>query len=183
MRISEADILIHPGLGGGSPEHWYSGWERKFKSGRRIEQSNWHAPDKDQWIETLVQAVDEAGRSVIIIAHSLGVISTVMAAPRLNAGVVKGAFLVAPPDLKSCLDELPECKDFLPVPTDPLPFPSVLVASRTDPYCRYEVAEDFSYAWGSALIDAGDSGHLNADSCHGPWPEGMLRVASFLNKL
>jgi predicted alpha/beta hydrolase family esterase len=61
---------------------------------------------------------------------------------------VRGAFLVAPadverPGLVPGLD-LP----FAPIPRDPLPFPSILVASRADPYCAYDRAEDFAYAWG-----------------------------------
>ena len=32
-------------------------------------------------------------------------------------------------------------------------------------------------AWGSALEDIGDAGHINTDAGYGPWPagEGMLR--------
>jgi predicted alpha/beta hydrolase family esterase len=48
----------------------------------------------------------------------------------------------------------------------------LLVASRTDPHCTYERAEDYAYAWGSALVDAGEAGHINVASGHGPWPEG-----------
>ena len=183
MKISEAEILIHPGLGGGSDEHWYSGWERKFRTGRRIEQQDWDRPDKDAWVATLVAAVEQSQNNVILIAHSLGVIATIHAAPLLPKGLVTGAFLVTPPDLNACTDTLPECQVFAPIPTDPLPFPSLLVASRDDPYCSYELAEDYSYAWGSQLIDAGESGHINVESGHGPWPEGLLRLASFLNKL
>jgi hypothetical protein len=72
---------------------------------------------------------------------------------------------------------------FAPLPRDPLPFPSLLVASRSDPYCTFERAEDFAYAWGSALLDAGDAGHVNIASGYGPWPEGLMRFAGFLRRL
>ena len=72
---------------------------------------------------------------------------------------------------------------FGPVPRGPLPFPSLLVASRDDPYCAYERAEDFGYAWGAATLDAGTAGHLNTDSGYGPWPEGLMRFAGFIKQL
>jgi hypothetical protein len=72
---------------------------------------------------------------------------------------------------------------FAPISRDPLPFPSILVASRTDPHCAFDRAEDFAYAWGAALADAGNAGHLNTASGHGPWPEGLMRFAGFLAKL
>ena len=52
-----------------------------------------------------------------------------------------------------------------------------------DPHCAYEKAEDISYAWGAAIVDAGDAGHLNTESGHGPWPEGLMRFAGFLKHL
>jgi predicted alpha/beta hydrolase family esterase len=33
------------------------------------------------------------------------------------------------------------------------------------------------------LIDAGEAGHINADSGHGPWPEGTMVFAKFLSQL
>jgi uncharacterized protein len=72
---------------------------------------------------------------------------------------------------------------FAPIPRDPLPFPSLVVASRTDPYCSYERAEDFAYAWGAAIVDAGEAGHINTEAGFGPWPEGLMRFAGFLKLL
>jgi hypothetical protein len=72
---------------------------------------------------------------------------------------------------------------FGPYPRDPLPFPSVVVASSNDPYCKLDVAEDIAAAWGSMFVEAGDSGHINADSGHGPWPEGSMVFAQFLSRL
>lgn len=57
------------------------------------------------------------------------------------------------------------------------------MTSRTDPYTAYERAADFAAAWGADLVDAGESGHLNAESGHGPWPEGLMRFAGFLRSL
>jgi predicted alpha/beta hydrolase family esterase len=57
------------------------------------------------------------------------------------------------------------------------------VASRDDRYAPFEESEEISYAWGSRLLDAGEAGHLNVDSGHGPWPEGLMSLAGFLKQL
>ena len=66
---------------------------------------------------------------------------------------------------------------FGPYPRDPLPFPSIVIASRNDPFCDFDVAEDIAAAWGSLFIDAGQAGHLNSESGYGPWAltAGYLR--------
>lgn len=50
-----------------------------------------------------------------------------------------------------------------------LPFPSVLVASSNDPYATFGQGSRFASEWGSELIDAGESGHVNAQSGLGSW--------------
>jgi predicted alpha/beta hydrolase family esterase len=59
----------------------------------------------------------------------------------------------------------------------------VLVLSRTDPYCPYEQGLDMAHDWGMSPTDAGESGHINSLSGHGPWPEGLMRFAGFLKGL
>jgi hypothetical protein len=53
-----------------------------------------------------------------------------------------------------------------------LPFPSIVVASTDDPFVSLDRATAFSTAWGSRLVVLERAGHINADSGHGPWPEG-----------
>lgn len=183
MRTSECEILIVPGLGGSGPDHWQSRWQQNLSSGRRVEQDDWDAPAPEAWRARLVAAVAAAAKPVVLVAHSLGVVAVAQAAPSLPAGKVRGAFLVGLPDIEDEGAAPPEARAFAPVPRDPLPFPSVLVASRNDPCCAYDRAEDFAYAWGAALVDAGESGHINGASGHGPWPEGLMRFAGFLKKL
>lgn len=183
MKTSDSDILFVPGLEGSGPAHWQTRWQEKLSTARRVEQDDWDNPDLRSWTATLAAAVAGASRPVILVAHSLGVCTIVHAAPLFSTGAVAGAFLVAPPDVER--DDMPTAVDraFAPLPRAPLPFPSILVASRDDPFCSYERAEDFSYAWGSALLDAGLSGHLNTASGHGPWPEGLMSFAGFLRRL
>lgn len=183
MRTSDCDLLIVPGLDGSGPDHWQSRWEAKLSTARRVEQESWSRPDAHAWTARLVKAVEAAERPVVLVAHSLGVVTAARSAPLLPPGRVRGAFLVCPPDVDRP-DVVPGLDPaFAPLPRDPLPFPSVLVASRTDPYCAYERADDVAAAWGSVLVDAGESGHVNVESGHGPWPEGLMRLAGFLRNL
>ncbi|QRG08580.1 serine hydrolase family protein [Xanthobacter dioxanivorans] len=182
MRSTDATLLIVPGWQGSDADHWQSRWERALSSARRVEQADWERPDRVDWPRRLAAAVAAADKPVVVVAHSLGVPTLLHAAPLLPPGKVKGAFLVAPPDLDA--PGLPAVlAPFAPVPTAPLPFPSVLIASRTDPYCAFDRAEGFALDWGSALVDAGDAGHIGSASGFGPWPEGSMRLLGFLQSL
>jgi len=183
MRTSDCDILIIPGYENSGPDHWQSRWERQLSTARRVEQASWDEPKRSEWVARVVTEVQRAKRPVVLVAHSLGVPTVAHAAPQLKGSRVRGAFLVGLPDVENP-GLVPEAvTNFGPIPRDPLPFPSVLVASRNDPHCPYEKAEDIAYAWGSAIVDAGESGHLNTASGHGPWPEGLMRFAGFLKHL
>ena len=187
MRTQDADILILPGLGNSGPDHWQSRWEAKLSSARRVLQEDWEHPEVGDWTAQIGTAIHSATKPVVLIAHSLGVIAAVHVAQQLagqeGAGRIAGGFFVAPPSERAITKHAAIDPHFAPVPTAPLPFPSVLVASRNDPFSTYGDAEDMAYAWGAALADAGFSGHINMDSGHGPWPEGLMRFAGFMKTL
>ncbi|HEU4536672.1 MAG TPA: alpha/beta hydrolase [Polyangiaceae bacterium] len=182
MKLADVDILIVPGFGGSGPDHWQSRWQAKFSSARRVEQADWFGGERARWVDTLVAEAERSKRPTVIVAHSVGAIVVAHAAPRLPRAIA-GAFLVAPSDWERP-NLIPGVEhDFAPIPRERLPFPSVVVASRNDAYCDFERAAEFAAAWGSELADAGNSGHLNVESDHGPWPEGMVRFATFLASL
>jgi hypothetical protein len=171
-------ILTVPGLGGSGPDHWQSRWERTLPWVRRAELGLWDTPDRDLWVRRLDQAIARASGPVILAAHSLGAILVAWwAASRRPAyrEPVAGALLVAPADC-----EAPEVDRrlaaFRPMPLLPLPFPSILVASRDDPFLDFETARRLSGWWGSHLVDAGPAGHLNAASGLGDWALGLSLV-------
>lgn len=182
MRIADCDILILPGLGNSGPGHWQMRWAEKMRTAAIVEQADFDDPDPEDWVDTIVKAVELAERPVVLVAHSLGCIAVARAAAKLPEGKVRGAFLVAPPDIHR--DDAPlEVKDFAPVPRDPLPFPSLLVCSATDHYCSLESAADLAGAWGSDFHNAGEAGHINIASGHGPWPEGLLMFTRLMQRL
>jgi uncharacterized protein len=182
MRIADASILIIPGFGDSGPGHWQTRWEAKLPSATRVIQPDWNRADRSQWMAAIAQAVETADKPVVLVAHSIGVAAVAHAA-HLFTKPVAGAFLVGLSDWNRA-ELLPGVvHDFAPLPRAPFAFPSWLIASRNDPYCDYEVAADHASAWGAKLIDAGESGHINIESGHGPWPEGLMSFASFMRNL
>ncbi|MCO4055103.1 MAG: alpha/beta hydrolase [Bosea sp.] len=183
MRTSDVDILIIPGWGGSGPEHWQTRWEGKLSTARRIIQPDWNKPDRQIWAANIVAAVQAASRPVVLVAHSAGNSSVGHAAAGLGHGKVAGAFLVAPASEKA-LHAIPAVPaDFARHSRAKLPFRAVLAASTSDPYCTVDEAQELAGAWGAEFSDAGDAGHINVASGHGPWPEGLMRFAGFLRSL
>lgn len=191
-KVTDVELLIVPGWTGAGPDHWQSRWVRGLRTARRIEQAASERPRLEDWVARIVEAVAAAGRPAVLAAHSLGASAVVHAAPLLDRRRIAGALLVAPPDLAPRGGPWPtedgrflpaEEGGFAPVPELPLPFPSVVVASRNDPFCAFERAQAFARAWGSDFADAGNSGHIDTASGHGPWPEGLLRLGMLLKGL
>lgn len=186
MKAAEADILILPGIGGGrsSPHYWYWRWRERMNTARLVGQEEWDNPDPAAWIASLHGHIAAAKNPVVLVGHSAGALTIARAfcnAPL--AGTVAGALIVAPADPEAGAALAPALEAFRPLPTGPLPFPSILIASRDDPYCSFETSADMALDWGSELADAGNAGHINVDSGHGPWPEGMMMFARLLSRL
>jgi predicted alpha/beta hydrolase family esterase len=109
----------------------------------------------------------------ILVAHSLGcALVAHLAALRGRRGVA-GALLVAPADVNRNGPAGRLLEGFGPMPRAALPFPTTVVASRNDPYVRFDLATSFARAWGSRLIDLGFAGHINVEAGFGPWSEGL----------
>lgn len=191
MRTADADILIIPGWSSSGEDHWQSRWERSLKTARRVEQEDWFNPDRKAWVGNIERAIAACGRPVVLVGHSLGVVAAVHAMSGGKAHGVAGAFLVAMADIEHA-DKWPVTQGqtlspghggFSPIPHHPLPCPSALVASANDPYCSLPRARSFATLWGSKLMEAGDVGHINADSGHGPWPDGLMQFGWFMRTL
>lgn len=183
MKSSDVDILIIPGWSGSGPDHWQSRWEARLKTAKRVVQDDWEKPSREGWAGRIVEAVRAASRPVVLVAHSCGVSAVAHAAARLKPGDVAGAFLVAPASeaAKRMLAGMEPA--FAAHRRETLPFPAVVIASATDEHCPQDEAKALAAAWGADFVDAGDSGHLNTESGHGPWPDGLLQFAGFLRKL
>ncbi|UOQ74301.1 RBBP9/YdeN family alpha/beta hydrolase [Hymenobacter cellulosilyticus] len=163
-------LLTVPGLGSSGPEHWQSIWEHLYGY-RRVEQQDWDAPQRAEWVETLNQAVAAAPGPVVLAAHSLACSTIGFWAGQHDTGKVQGALLVAPADTDRP-DFPAEAVGFAPMPLQRLPFPSIVVASGNDEYVTLTRAAEFARSWGSRLVDVGNLGHINSASGLGAWPAG-----------
>lgn len=193
MKTSQVDILIVPGWQDSGPDHWQSRWERNLKTARRVIQEDWNNPSVEAWGDRIAKFAGGATQPVVVVAHSLGVPAVVFAADKLKSKGVIGAFLVAPADVEFAHfwpdtggERWPPHNGhggFDRMPGNKLPFPSQLVVGNNDLYCAFPRAQALAKAWGSRLTDAGETGHINVASGHGPWPDGLLQFGTFLKEL
>ena len=194
MRTSDIDILIVPGWSSSGPDHWQTRWQKRLVTAQRVEQDDWIKPSRADWVARLKERIGQCKRPVVIVAHSLGVIALAHACQELDEdvlGKIAGAFLVAPADVDNS-GGWPVTNgevfsrsnaEFSPIPCAKLPFRSVLISSSDDPYCAPERASTLAALWGATFVDAGEAGHINVASGHGPWPEGLMRFGVFLKEL
>ena len=147
MRTADSDLIFVPGHGNSGPDHWQTRWQEKLSAARRVEQRDWETARKAEWVARIAEMVEDARKPAVIVAHSLGVLAAAEALKSVTPGKVKGAFMVAPPGtpyIISC-DSIDHA--FAKISHDPLPVPSVLIASRDDPYCPWLDAEELAFAW------------------------------------
>jgi uncharacterized protein len=172
-------FLTIPGLGSSGVEHWQSLWEKQNPENfHRVEQINWDLPVCQEWTKKLDEEVQNSSVPIYLIAHSLGCLTVVHWARNYHSDKVKGAFLVAPPDVENS-KRLSFIEGFSPVPNYRLPFKSTLIASTTDQYASIGRAYEFACAWGSEFINVGKKGHINATSNLGNWEEGQTLLKNF----
>jgi predicted alpha/beta hydrolase family esterase len=171
--VTSTSIIIVPGWRDSGPGHWQTLWAERLPQARRVVQDDWHTPTRSAWVARLEETVLEQPGPVVIVAHSLGCITTAHMKPEAAARV-RGALLVAPadPERRAVLS------DFAPVPYAALPYRSILVASSNDPYCPIRLAGAYARAWGSEFVRLQNAGHINVDSGHGEWPLGRALLQS-----
>ncbi len=177
-------VLTIPGLNNSGPDHWQSRWERKRGDCHRVDLGSWASPNRNSWVTRLDAAIRATPGPVILAAHSLGCLAVACWGALQSQAYgwpVAGALLVAPPDCDRM--ETPETiGGFGPTPQAPLPFPSLLVASRDDPYIFYERAHSIGKYWGSECVDAGRCGHINAESRLGDWAFGQALLERLIDR-
>ncbi|MBI1291879.1 hypothetical protein GC173_11640 [bacterium] len=170
--------LVIPGLNGSGPGHWQRWWLADHSNASLLELENWQSPLLYVWLAALEAAL-ASSPSTVLVAHSLGAILVANLAGRPSADHVAGALLVAPSDLTAVERLHPGQVRFGAMPQSELPFPSMLVASRNDPYLKFARAEALANRWGSGLIDLGEAGHVNVASGFGRWTDGYALASGF----
>lgn len=172
--------LIVPGFQGSGPAHWQSWMETRLPDARRIAGVDWALPILARWANAVRDAIDSSPGPVWVVAHSFGCLAAVVAAAdRPNR--VAGLMLVAPADpdrftptgLRDAATYHEQDSVARWIPRDALPAPSLVIASTNDPWVRLSSAAYWADCWGSQFVDIGAAGHINVDSGHGPWPQGL----------
>lgn len=170
--------LVIPGLNGSGPGHWQRWWLADHSNASLLELEDWRNPHLDVWLAALEAELASSAGS-ILVAHSLGAILVANLAGRPSADHVAGALLVAPSDLAAVERLHPRQVQFGVMPQSELPFPSILVASRDDPYLKFARAQALADWWGSGLVDLGAAGHVNVASGFGRWTDGYALASGF----
>ena len=158
-------ILLVPGLHNSGPDHWQSRWHQQFPQWQRMMGLPWDKPDLTVWSAKLASKLRSRRSRVHLVAHSFGAL-TAIAAARLQPDKVSSIFIVAPAD--PARFGIPD-----EVLTGSIKVSAQLIASRNDPWMSFERAEFWSRQWQVPLFDAGEVGHINAQSGHGEWHQGL----------
>jgi len=172
-------VLIAPGWNNSGEAHWQSLWQARYPQFERITQTDWQHPQASAWVRQFEQKIAERDVPTVIVAHSLACATLAhWSALYGKDRCVQGALLVAPADVMR-----PEAPDnfrgFAPLPYIPLRFLSWVVGSNNDHSCTEERASQLASTWQSKLTILPDAGHINVESGHGDWPEGL----QFLRRL
>ena len=179
-------ILIVPGLRDHVPEHWQTLLEQKLPKAKSVPRMERDKLSCAAWVAKLDESLAAIDSSVILVAHSAGVMIAVHWAAR-HRRPIEGALLATPPDFESPLpegyptQEVLRQNGWLPTPRTRLPFPSIVAASANDPLGRFERVEALAQAWGSRIVTLGNVGHLNPASGYGEWPRAEEFIRDLTN--
>jgi predicted alpha/beta hydrolase family esterase len=181
--MSDATIVLVPGLRGHVEDHWQTRLAASLPGARMVTPLGRTNAGLRPRVTLLDQVVQQIAGPVILVAHSAGVLATVHWAAQYCPTRVVGALLATPPVFA---DELPpeypsiaelRAHGWLPIPRQPLPFPSIVAASSDDPLGNPVRLRSLATAWGSRVHDLGAVGHLNPASGYGEWPHAGELIA------
>ncbi|WP_439830505.1 RBBP9/YdeN family alpha/beta hydrolase [Aeromonas caviae] len=167
-------ILLVPGLHNSGPDHWQSRWHQQFPQWQRMMGLPWDKPDLTVWSAKLASKLRSRRSRVHLVAHSFGAL-TAIAAARLQPDKVSSIFIVAPAD--PARFGIPD-----EVLAGSIKVSAQLIASRNDPWMSFERAEFWSRQWQVPLFDAGEVGHINAQSGHGEWHQGLALLGTLYRR-
>ncbi|MEN0000874.1 MAG: alpha/beta hydrolase [Pseudomonadota bacterium] len=179
--------MFVPGHRAVTDDHWQKRWQAKLPNTVWVDGHELANGSQRNRLEQVKAAIKQASSPSVIIAHGAGVVATRHAIEEQNVQEIvekiKGVIFVAPPDLTHDAWQQTGLAHLTDYPSTPMPVPSFVIASRTDPYASHEKSNELASDWGSLFLDAGESGHIDEASGHGPWPEGLMVFAEFMKRL
>ncbi|QDA36508.1 alpha/beta hydrolase (plasmid) [Paracoccus liaowanqingii] len=159
--------LIVPGLDGSPAPHWQDWWARTDPTAMLLDMGDMTRPVREVWEATLAVHIMTHPDS-ILVGHSLGSVTIAHLLARWPGLRVRAALLVAPADTQSS-DRI---RRFGALPRERFDVPTLVVASRNDPWMSFDTSRSLADNWGADLHDLGHAGHVNTASGFGPWPAG-----------
>ncbi|MGZ3240825.1 MAG: RBBP9/YdeN family alpha/beta hydrolase [Burkholderiaceae bacterium] len=165
---SDFRVLILPGLNNSGPDHWQTRWQQRYPHFERVEQVQWNRPQIDVWSDRLDQVLRGSAQPTLVIAHSFGCLATVHRAG-VGAPNLMGALLVAPAD-PAKFRVAGQLRNVT------LSCHSIVIGSTNDPWMEACRVIEWANVWGSEFINAGELGHINAESGLGDWLCGLTQL-------
>ncbi|WP_409422713.1 alpha/beta fold hydrolase [Pseudaeromonas sp. ZJS20] len=172
--MNHLPLLLVPGYQDSGPDHWQTRWHATHPQWRRVRDQDWQTPDLAQWTQVLCRHLADSPTPLHLVAHSFGCLASLSAAST-HPEKIASLFLVAPPDPAHFA--IPD--EALPPPT----CPTSLLLSDNDPWLAADRAALLARRWQLTPQHLGSQGHVNADSGHGHWPDGLARLAAHLRGL
>jgi predicted alpha/beta hydrolase family esterase len=174
--------LLVPGWRNSGPDHWQSRWQQLRPMFARVDFGEWHHPDPEAWTAALRHAVLACPRPPLLIAHSLGCLATANLLALPNPPPIAGVFLVAPPNPAQAGGPL-ELLPFVPPARSHFSVPGLVVISSNDAYAEETYSLELAQAWGLEVVQLGACGHINEESGHGDWPQGLALLDGLIRRL
>jgi predicted alpha/beta hydrolase family esterase len=178
-------LVFLAGFGNSEGVHWQRLWYQSSHHATWVEHADWWHPVKDQWLADLNLTLATIDGPLVFVTHSMGCLlftEWLRGHQNQNVDKVKGAFLVAPPDVNG--PNFPEqAVNFSNLNDVVARCPVVVVASENDPYGSADYAKNFGRALGASVYMIGAKGHINADSELGTWPEGWGLLTEFIARI
>jgi uncharacterized protein len=176
-NLDDVRVLLLPGWLDSGPGHWQTLWEQQHGD-TRVQQADWQWPRRGDWMARLEEVLLDDERPTLLAAHSLGChLVAAWAAHSRHTSRVRGALLVAPPDLDQP-DTPPQLFNWRPMVRQRLPFPARVIYSEDDPFSSATAAVAIAAEWGAIARSIGHRGHINGESGLGPWAEGRAVLVS-----
>lgn len=172
----QATILIVPGLRDHVSAHWQTLLAAEIPNSVTVPPLERDKLDCSARVAALDAVFKRIDGSVILVAHSAGVMIAVQWLKRHNRPI-QGALFATPPDFETPMPEghssmeALNANGWLPVPRAVLPFPCIVAASRNDPLASFDRVNKMASDWGARVVDLGNVGHLNPASGYGAWPK------------
>lgn len=167
-------ILLVPGLFDSGPQHWQTLWHQAHPDWLRICHDDWTEPDLPRWVNAVTEHLLEAKEPLTLVAHSFGCLASFYAAQQ-HPEKVKSIFMVAPADPELVGVDVSLMQHASKVP-------GRIIASTNDYWMSFDRVMYWSRQWKLPVSVMGPLGHINTDSGHGDWSEGVSLLQSHLRK-